>query len=73
MADEISTALSKKTAFGRLLGNIKQRYVKTVFQAANAMRRWARSVIFRGSHQAALNIDNSFSIISFRRAFRRFA
>ncbi len=67
------TALSEKTSFGRLLGNKKQKFVKTDFQAANVMMRWAKSMNFRGNHQAALSVDNSFCMIRWRNALRRFA
>jgi hypothetical protein len=41
-----SAALPEKTAFGRLRGNMAQRFVKSVFQAANASRRSAKVMIF---------------------------
>ena len=46
--------------------------VNTVYQAASVIRRSAKVMIFRGSHQAPVKVENSFCIIVCRNALRRF-
>jgi len=46
--------------------------VNTVYQAASVIRRSAKVMIFRGSHQAPVKAEDSFCMIVCRNALRRF-
>jgi len=70
LADPILHFLRKRpsAAFSEMVNEV----VNTVYQAASVIRRSAKVMIFRGSHQAPVKVENSFCIIFCRNALRRF-
>ena len=55
-------------AFSEMVNEV----VNTVDHAASVIRRSANVMVFRGSHQAPVKVENSFCMIVCRNALRRF-